>query len=697
MAVTPFIKPLATQAGTFYTFSSSAEDLGLTFNNSGTKFRFTRFVLLNIPNIATPAFADNKIQFNTIDTVILNQATLLDPDNNINLAQSFQNYCLNLEATLISQDAYNRDLKQNVAERVFWKWMKELGAIRFQDSNSMQSTRNQLTDPRFVEENEVLTGSVRYNRVAQYVGDIDVVNSTQNNVNAYSELFIHVPTADGNTPLVLFKTVDDANYYPDLGVVNKPADPLDAEKLFGRHYSDVQPAGLSIDAFFDQDVEPASVNSFVNAIPQNWYDPRGNPNAYYTDSIFTDSTTDTIQKTVGLNSVTFKRSRLDGIQLDFDPTSYKPIVDNPTISTLQEYNGTVDAQPFEFNAVLIYYDVYDPNNAADFATNLYGVLFLENVRVISAEQGIPRFEKFKPNVVTKLNGNSFGFKINLKFDTSVDNAGVEKAINDFSTFSMDLFVDTLQILQQAADNLNENVIELQRVSQQVTELEDLVINVDQFNEIDQRISFLEDSFQANQALFNNTSDIVALINKTDDELNQLIQGKTSITIAYNLDVIKTGPGIFIDRSVPNRITVSNINQGFSISTTDPYQGDISLPAFQIIKLQPFNNYFRHFANGLSHTATGDIYLNIDDTTNQWQRGQTFRLVFEDIYDMVNYNIIISTDAPNLFGNGAYGILVGAVSGAEFDLASDRPIFDITCVDPGVVGVSLPVFVIDQIR
>ena len=34
MAKTPYIRPIAVQGGTFYTFSSAAEDLSLTFNNS---------------------------------------------------------------------------------------------------------------------------------------------------------------------------------------------------------------------------------------------------------------------------------------------------------------------------------------------------------------------------------------------------------------------------------------------------------------------------------------------------------------------------------------------------------------------------------------------------------------------------------------------------------------------------------------
>src|SRR5438046_2724782 len=134
--VAPFIKTLQPQGGTFYTFSSSSEDVGMTFNNSSTKFRFSKYLLLNLPNIATPSFSDNKIQFSSIDGALIEG---LDADNNINLAQSFQNYALNFESLLVSQITYDRYLKQNVAERVFWKWLKEIGCIRFEKANSLQS------------------------------------------------------------------------------------------------------------------------------------------------------------------------------------------------------------------------------------------------------------------------------------------------------------------------------------------------------------------------------------------------------------------------------------------------------------------------------------------------------------------------------------------------------------------------------
>ena len=141
MAKTPFIRPLQVQGGTFYTFSSSAEDLGYTFNNSTNKFTFSKFALLNIPNFDNSSSSEtNYVRLNGPDGAFLDWANntqqIITGNSNIDFSQSFQSYCLNLESTITSDGNYDPDKKQNVSERVFFKWLKELGAIRFRPANS---------------------------------------------------------------------------------------------------------------------------------------------------------------------------------------------------------------------------------------------------------------------------------------------------------------------------------------------------------------------------------------------------------------------------------------------------------------------------------------------------------------------------------------------------------------------------------
>ena len=144
MAVTPLIKPVQNKKGIFYNFQSALEDINVTISNSETAVRFSKFALLRIPEIGTPntLATDNKIQFlaqgesNMIDGIHI--------DANINLAESFQNYALNFEALLLSRPQYKREEKLTVGERVFWKWLKELGAIRFQNANALEKNTTAL-------------------------------------------------------------------------------------------------------------------------------------------------------------------------------------------------------------------------------------------------------------------------------------------------------------------------------------------------------------------------------------------------------------------------------------------------------------------------------------------------------------------------------------------------------------------------
>ena len=169
---TPLIRTPQVSGGVFYAFASASKDLSKTFNNDQLKFQFSKYALLNIPNIEVPLNQQNYIQFLTVDGAIYNG---LNADNNVNLAESFQNYALNLEALLMADNDYDITIKQSVAERVFFKWLKELGAIRFRNASITEKSAN--TGSLFVEETTATSGTLRYNRVVEYLGNIDVTNN----------------------------------------------------------------------------------------------------------------------------------------------------------------------------------------------------------------------------------------------------------------------------------------------------------------------------------------------------------------------------------------------------------------------------------------------------------------------------------------------------------------------------------------
>jgi hypothetical protein len=677
---TPLIRTLQPAGGTFYAFSSASRDLSKTFNNDQVKLEFSKFALLNIPDVSVPANKQNYIQFRTIDGSIF---TGLSGDNNINLSQSFQNYALNLETLLLTDENYNSGLKKTTAERIFFKWLKELGAIRFRDSNNLEKNPN-LNEPRFVEEDKSMSGQRRYQRVVEYVGNIDVTNSVQKSGQSYSEVYINVPTRVGNTPTILFESIEDDNYQPDMIISNN------SELLFGRSSATIHPDGLSINAFYDYDANITYSDS--NA---DWHNSQA-IDSYFTEPLtFTDSSSVEITKVssdyLGLvqpfSDINYLRSKLDGISIDFEGINYNDIASDPKISTLQEYNSVEASSNFEFNCVLVYYDIYDVSNPDDRSTNLYGVIFLDNLTPTLNSSYIQRLQKFKPNSVTGLNGNAWSLILNVKFDTTIDNSAIETVINEYSTFSMDLFIDASTQLQEAAKTLIDTQASFLSIVNRVNELENAIYSTEDLNEVKIRLSELESNIENSKLALGDSTALLDLISKNNDNINSIINGDIPIEMQYNTDVIKAGPGVVIDKSVPNKIKIENKNQKYNLNLLyrDPEFTDIIDINSQLdlnqnnidvyIQLAEFTNMFRIYTENL---ALSNINIFINDTTSLFKEGQVLKFVWENELDLDNRNILIYTDVLNRFGQGSYNKLIATIPSTE--LISNKPIFELICLD-----------------
>jgi len=710
MAVAPIIKPITTRKGIFYTFQSSLEDLTLSFNNSGNQFKFSNFVLLNLPNAGTPdgTPSDNKLFFKAQGETLMTDPQLFNQSNqNYNLAQSFQNYALNLEALLISQQSYNRELPLNVSERVFWKWLKETGAIRWRDANTLETQQVGI----FSEEDEAIGSS--YTKVVQYIGEIDIVNSYKGLENSYSELYLHVPNNVGSTPYVLFKSVTDANYKPNMTITHSPELPEDRETIVGRHYSDVHPQGLSLNAFYDLDdstvlLEQAVYPAGTLYTAGNWFQGTLN-NSYYTDGTYNQAqqtwkydiaANKKIKKTKTTNGVattiTYSRSTLDGVCVNFKISDYLVATQNAktAFSGLNDIN--IQNKNFDFNTVLVYYDVIDPVTKVLKAKNLYGVLFLNKLQSNGLEFEIPRLTKYKPDPLSKINGNSYAFKLNVKFDTSIEDVAVEpiKNINANAGFSLDLFVDLMNRFQTVSANQQARLDQFSQLQTDWEKAKSSLLTTTKTADLESRLTSLEKAILANSALFLNTRNVVEKINNVESQLTNFVKGKTSLEVAYNTDVVKSGRGIGIGRTVNNQITINNETPDYNFENSPIFD----MSAAGSIPLVPFSNYYRHEKAGSSYTLTGNITFKIDDTLTQWKKGQVLRLVFADPVIIGGYTITLATDALARSGNldfsnvtQAYNTRIGILT--DYGWSSDnRPIFEIICVDPLNLD-----FKIDRIR
>lgn len=689
MAVAPLIKPITTQKGMFYTFQSAIEDLSLTFNNNTNKFKFSKFALLKIPEIGLPSTIDkdNKIQFlaQGEDPIIDHLST----DQNINLAKSFQNYALNFESLLISQPSYKREKKLNVSERVFWKWLKELGAIRWRDANNTEVISTLPAGQKRWAEEWADPASTTYNRVVKYLGDIDVVNSVRSTTNTYSEIYIHVPTNVGTTPTVLFNSAPDENYGPGMVIVNSPGDPLDIQYLNGRHYTDTHPyPGMDLRASYDlssnlaiqkiSDTTTGIINwaSLTTPYPGInyqgvgfWWGPSEVLHAYYTDlAEFFGTPYGVLSSTIknqriykeyndGTDyTVEYLRSTLDGVIVDFQLSNYLLAASNPSIKTFAQLNDSYSNSDFEFNAILIYYDVYDPNSTGTggaepvSATNLYGVYFLNEVQQNGSEFIIPAISKYKPDAINKTNGNAFAFKVNLKFDTSIEDVTVERSVNDYSTFSLNLFTDVLTQFRLIQNGLNDKLLELENLRSDVDLAKDSLLNSTSIASLNYRISELETTVSASTAAFDEATAIMQLIDSVNNRIDEILSGTTSLQVKYNTDSFKQGHGVGLDKHIPGEITFFSNQQLFSDITVSNFEsypgGEINLP-LGINSTQHRHRKLTGLGDPYPFNLVNDINVYIDDSTYSWSKGQLLRLVFDTQIIPGAYTISIKTDSQNI--------------------------------------------------
>jgi sulfur relay (sulfurtransferase) DsrF/TusC family protein len=685
MAATPLIATPKTQGGTFYAFSSASRDLSRTLNDSNIQFVFSKFVALNLPDISKLDFNtfsqyQNYIQFDTMDGSINNG---LSGDVNIDLAESLQNYALNLESLLLNDQDYDTSIKKSVAERVFFKWLKETGAIRFKEATENVEYPSTLLDSRFLEEDEKTTGSERYNRVVQYIGDIDIVNNVDKAGETYTEIWLHVPTEAGNTPYVLFDTIEDENYKSDLVISGSD------EFLYGRGTSTIHPEGLRINAFYDYDDSVDYTDANANVFNQTATSEF--TNSYFTESgTFEDASNTDIKKypsDYGKSGTgtAYRRSNLDGISIDFEASSYYQIVNNPSISSIQEFNNSDKSNSFNFNAVLIYYDIFDANDPTDKATNLFGILVLDNVTPTANGGYIERLPKLKPNRVTRQNGNSWGMVLNLKIDASVANSEVDSIINEYNTFSMGLFADTMAQLQESVSLFTQIRSSVNAYESRIFNLENSIFNVDDIQTLNQRMDQLESSLSNAQLAFSQSTTLLDLIASNSDAIQQLVNGNTTLQLQYNTDVIEAGSGIVLDKSVPNKIKVKNKTQeynivpifnniGIGITSTN----ELDLNSNNIVinaELLEYTNLYNVYTK---NTAINDIKIKIDDSGVKFKKGQTIRIVFKNTLDINFNNILIYTDFDNNFGQGSLNKLISQIDDSE--LLSNRPIIELICLN-----------------
>ena len=625
---TPLVRTVQEQGGTMYAFASAARDLTRAQGDPDLKFEFSHYALMDLPEIATQVNGLNTIEFDRLEDVA-GGSYVPSTDDNRSWAETFQNYALNLEELIRNDDDFDPQIYKSDAEKIFFKYLQSVGALRTRTATSSEATS---TVGRYAEENNASGTGNDYERLIKYVGTIDVINDKNYAANTYQEIFINVPSSVGYTPVVLFE--DDTYNTTSLAIT----------------------AGNNIEGRSNHPETGFSIQSLVD----------------------------------GGGQYNINTNNTPALGFDFNEQSYYAVNVNSSINTLHDFSQR--GGNFKFNAVLVYYDVYSQTNPGNRATNLYGVLLLDNFK----DGGIRELIKYKPNSVTGLNGNAYSLKLNIKYNTSLDNVGVENNINDFTTFSMDLFFDTTSVLENAAKLLMQANNRYDDIANRLDVMENMVLSSEDADTMKLEIDSLQTQVENASLNYADESSLLDMITDINRRINSIVNGTIPTEVQYNTNVIFDGKGTKVDKSVPGKIKVNNTVNGYRLLTQFDWDLTNKTVGQKItefdptsantngvyVRLKSFENMIRMSLS--AGTANNDVNIYIDDSTESWEEGQVLKLVFDSILDLGGYNINIYTNKKNGWA------LVRPITSGE--LNSAKPYIELICTNK-----TLLTFVADVLR
>jgi hypothetical protein len=628
----PLIRIPQEQGGTMYAFSSAARDLTRAYYNPDINFEYSKFALLDIPVVATPGNGENYIQFEKLFKGGAPSASsyLPNADANVSFAETLQNYALNFENFILTDDDFDPSIYASDAEKVFFKWLHHIGAFEVINANTQQVVSGYS---RAIESEDTTNTGNNYSRVVKYLGNIDVSNDKNYQGNTYNEIFVNVPSSVGYTPEVLFKS---SNYNTTATAYSPDT------KINGRAGQTHPDINITLDSLAD------NVNGEIDLNPLNLYN----------------------------------------YGIEWNAPLYAKIANDPTLNNFLDYSKR--GGDFRFNAILVYYDVYSKSNIVNKSTNLYGIIILDNFKDDSLSQGwyIPELTKYKPNDVTGLNGNAFALKLNVKFNSSLDNVGVEANINDYATFSMDIFLDTTTALENAARLMVQANARYASIVDRLANVEDLLMTSNTATNLLARVQDLEKSLEDAALNYAESTSILDMITSVNTRLNQVISGQIPSEVQYNTDVLAGGDGMTIDKSNPDYIKLVNTNYGYTLNEVFEYDFisnttgtlidgsnlfnmTLTASAGLLTRVRPYDNLVRIYAD--AGTLSGDLNIYLDDSINPWKKGQTVKFSFK------NELPTIGTNKINIYTDKQNGWVLKAVLNAA-NILSTKPYVELICVD-----------------
>jgi hypothetical protein len=383
-----------------------------------------------------------------------------------------------------------------------------------------------------------------YEKFVKYIGEVNGTNNVQEANRSYTEVYAHIPDHTGQTPDILFRTLYDANYSPNLQFPIQP--------------SQIQPEIVGAEIYS---------NPIVSS-PQNY------PGDYYgqfdTEFYTYETSSGDVLRRSGdyfgikgsIGNPIFDGSEIDGINIDFDVAHYvKMNVVGEEVTNFDQFNAMVVngeiPKDFEYNAIMWYYTVED--NAGNQSSNLYGISFVDS----PSNNDVMDEVNLKIQSVKKLvanddqDGTAFMYSVNLNYNIVNDNPQDTfnpEAIN--SLFSFNLYNEAMRKLSVANDSFMKVITKQGSLSLEFDRVKQLIYTQSDLNVINSKIdnlSKLLNLYQTNQMESSNTIEV--LVDNSTSPPQIRLNSKDNIyercDVINTSDMYTTSGALTVETLVPN--------------------------------------------------------------------------------------------------------------------------------------------------
>jgi len=380
-----------------------------------------------------------------------------------------------------------------------------------------------------------------YHKVVQYIGEVQAVSKIQTSEHNYTEFTAMIPPHVGQSPSVLFETIQHTNYYPGLELPILP-DEIQPE-INGAEYLN-SPIRTNPSDF------PGSYFGYYDTIDKTYIKSNGDAIRYkgdyygilktYNDNLNEE---DYIERLDIFNS-----DNIDGLTIDFNRKHYlKMNIPGSTVKNFDEFNAMVinDEPPkdFEFNAILWYYDIDD--GSGEINTNLYGIELLNNPDDdfgLTDDKVMTTTRKLATN--KNQDGLSYIYNLNLEF--KVDNSVTPLKYDTssiYNLFGFDLYNNVMANYGKLNRNFMTIIDSFVEMNKKMIDLESIIYTQTDLDEIKHRLNEQDELlklYQTNQFVNSDTVsiDIDYTKNYPAMKLNTKTADYDDIQTLYTDDIIQ---------------------------------------------------------------------------------------------------------------------------------------------------------------